>query len=139
MADLLGADAYFAQTTRKDVWAGHPEERRAAAVSEAIMMIGRLSYARQPPTSNADNATYEQAYCLLESDDKFVRDTAAARAVGIRIQSIADASEHYFSAAELEKAPGWIHGVYYCPRALAWLDGYYLRSGRARMGKLVGQ
>lgn len=138
MADLAGANAYFAKTTRNGAWVGYPVDQRTAAISEAAMMLGLLPYARQPPAINSDHATYEQAYCLL-GESAASQKVAAARTSGIKSRSISDASESYASAAELEKDPGWINGVFYCPRALSWLNGYYLPGGSIRTGRVVAR
>lgn len=138
MADVAGANAYFAQTTRDATWAAFPANQKPTAISEAAMMIGRLPYARHPPAAHCDHAAYEQAYCLLaETMNQAGQAVAAARAAGIKSRSIADAAESYASAAELGHDPGWIGGVFYCPQALAWLEGYYLPGGPVRKGRLV--
>lgn len=130
MADRAGADAYFGKTLRNEHWTAHEVVKREAAIQEAASMLGRLSFSRTPPVESMDGAIYEQAFCLLTST---ATDAANAIATGIRSRSIADASESYASAAEREKDPGWINGVYYCPLALSWVAAYIaprIRTGR---------
>lgn len=137
MADLAGGDAYFADTLRNGAWHSFGADQKAAAIREAGRMIDRLPFPRRPPLVNVDNAAYEQAYCLLAQNRCGGEDEAAkAIAKGVKSRSVADASESYTSAAEREKDPGWIGGVYYCPQALSWLNGY-IGSQRVRTGRYV--
>lgn len=132
MVNLINADAYFAHTLRKKTWLSFDEEQREIALHEAGSMIGRLSFLRTPPTESIDNATYEQAYCLLDQLNDS-SEVANAIARGIKSRAIDDASESYASAAERDKDPGWINGVYYCPRALSFFSEYLgtpVRHGR---------
>lgn len=133
MANLADADAYFAKTLRNKTWLEFDAEMREIAISEASSMMDRLSFLRTPPTLNTDCATYEQAYGLLEQQSADSSDVTAAIAQGVKSRSIAGASESYASAAERDKDPGWINGVFYCPKALSWLTDYLgvpIRHGR---------
>ena len=78
---------------------------------------------RRPSAEHADNAAYEQALSLLIRHQVGESDADVAIAQGIKSRSVGDASESYTSAAEREKDPGWIGGMYYCPAALSWLTG----------------
>lgn len=137
MADSKGADAYFGETTRKAEWAAFDDAARTAAVQEAAGMMGCLSFLRRPPQQALDKATYEQALCLLSMQNHAGKEAARARASGIKSRNVLDASESYATAAELESGPGWIGGLYYCPRALMWLRGYVAENGAIKTGRMV--
>lgn len=124
MANLAGGDTYFSGTLRDDAWKAFEEAQREAAIREAGSMVNRLAFLRNPPAESIDNAAYEQAYCLLEQQSTGASEAAQAIAQGVKSRSIADSSESYTTAAERDKDPGWINGVFYCPKALSWLSGY---------------
>lgn len=137
MADITGAAAYFAGTTRNAAWGAYDKALRQAALQEAVGMVGCLTFARRPPQLSLDQAAYEQALCLLDGRDQAGQQAARAIASGVRSRGVLDASESYASAAEREQGPGWIDGLYYCPHALMWLQAYLAPGGGIRTGRVV--
>lgn len=133
MASPAGAEQYFNETLRQDQWYDFPSLDRERAINEAVKMFGGLAFSRKPP--KLDFAIYEQAYCLLSkrAEDSGISEKIA---MGIKSWSLDDASESYATQSEITSGPGWIDGVYFCPKALSWVKDY-LQTGSIKTGRLV--
>lgn len=138
MSNLMGADAYFAQTMRNEKWQMLDESKRTAAIAEAGNILSHLPYRRysHPPISNMDNAVYEQAYwMLMQSEEDEERNKAVA--TGLVSRSVGNASESYLSSKEQKNAPGWYDGIYISPKALLWIQQYLAPTNAPKLGRLV--
>lgn len=130
MASLAGADAYFLGTLKADAWDAHENADKQAALKEAGRTLAALdlSAPRQP---NLDWATYEQAYCLLETTEE-TREQQRNIAMGLTAVTVDKHSESYGDASSVA---GLVDGVWICPEALRWIAAYR-RPRRVRTGRL---
>lgn len=130
MASLEGANAFFEGTLREAAWSVHGDTQKQAAIKDAERTMLALGL-HSPPQQAVDWAVYEQAYCLLEMPEEA---TEQQRNIAMGLTSVT-VDKHSESYGDASAVAGLVGGVWVCPEALRWVEGYLTRR-RVRTGSL---
>lgn len=133
MPTLDGANVYFTDGLRAQAWNTHNDDEKKAAIHDAYSMMSRLSFRVQPPTPAMDNATYEQAFCLLEVPQE-VSERQQNILSGLKSFTVGKQSESYQDAGQIDSV---VNGMALCPQALSWLSQYLQPKNSARSGRIT--